>query len=162
MSRTISRLQRSSNRSSEQLMGQPERRRSASKAIRQSSRIGSGSNAPVSVYKRSEASLPASSNSQITHIGNSTARPTGAPRRGFSTVPRTTPSLTRASPSEWRHDHCMIRTHELSAHDIRRIAVAAQCDPRSIRNYVRGIARGVTSTRIESALLELGCEAREI
>lgn len=47
--------------------------------------------------------------------------------------------------------------HTLSAHDIRAVAVAAKCDPRSVARYLRGsdARRTVTHDRIEEALLRL-------
>lgn len=47
----------------------------------------------------------------------------------------------------------------LTAHDERRIAVAACVDPRTVRQYLRGNAKSTTSVRIEAALRELGLEA---
>lgn len=44
----------------------------------------------------------------------------------------------------------------LSAHEARRIAVAACVDPRTIRQYLDGRAKSTTSARIELALQQLG------
>lgn len=44
----------------------------------------------------------------------------------------------------------------LSAHDVRRVSVAAEADPETIRRYLEGRARPLTSLRIERALLALG------
>lgn len=48
---------------------------------------------------------------------------------------------------------------ELSPHDIRRVAVVAITDPRTVANYVSGRAvRSTSETRIVEALRELGRE----
>lgn len=46
----------------------------------------------------------------------------------------------------------------LTAHDRRRIAVAACVDPRTVRQYLSGRAKSTTAARIEQALRELGRE----
>lgn len=48
-------------------------------------------------------------------------------------------------------------TSRLTAHDERRVAVAAGCDPRTVRAYLRGDpTRSTTAARIADALRELG------
>jgi hypothetical protein len=45
---------------------------------------------------------------------------------------------------------------KLNAHDIRRIAVKAECDPRSVQKYLRSEAvRQLVAARIERALRAL-------
>ena len=47
-------------------------------------------------------------------------------------------------------------TQSLTAHEARRIAVAACVDPRTITQYLAGTAKSTTSARIEQALQQLG------
>lgn len=48
-------------------------------------------------------------------------------------------------------------TYILGERDRRRVAVAADCDPRSVRRYLRGeLVRPSTIARIERALAQLG------
>jgi hypothetical protein len=44
----------------------------------------------------------------------------------------------------------------LTPHEIRRLAVVACVDPRTLKMYAEGRARSTTSARIDAALLELG------
>jgi len=48
---------------------------------------------------------------------------------------------------------------KLSPHDLRRVGVAAGCDPRTVRAYLRGDpTRSTTAARIGEALRALGFE----
>jgi hypothetical protein len=47
----------------------------------------------------------------------------------------------------------------LSAHEVRRVAVAACVDPRTVHQYFEGRAKSTTTARIEEALRVLGFEA---
>jgi hypothetical protein len=48
---------------------------------------------------------------------------------------------------------------KLQAHELRQIAVAAQCDPRTVEKYLSGkLSKGVLE-RIEGALLSLGFQS---
>lgn len=47
-------------------------------------------------------------------------------------------------------------SHALTAHELRRIAVLACVDPRTIRQYLAGRAKSTTSARVEDALRQLG------
>jgi hypothetical protein len=47
-------------------------------------------------------------------------------------------------------------SYTITAHEARRIAVAACVDPRSIKQYFLGRAKSTTSARIEQALTQLG------
>jgi hypothetical protein len=44
----------------------------------------------------------------------------------------------------------------ITAHEARRIAVAACVDPRTIRQYLAGTSKSTTAARIEQALQQLG------
>ena len=46
---------------------------------------------------------------------------------------------------------------KLSAHDARRVAVEAACDPRTVRSFVAGrLVKGTSRARIADALARLG------
>jgi len=48
----------------------------------------------------------------------------------------------------------------LNAHDVRRVAVAAGCDPRTVLRYLRGkTIQSTSAARIAGALRELGIQA---
>lgn len=47
--------------------------------------------------------------------------------------------------------------HAMSPHDERKVAVAAGCDPRSVRHFLAGRPQhSTTSSRIRSALIDFG------
>jgi hypothetical protein len=47
-------------------------------------------------------------------------------------------------------------SHTITAHEARRIAVAACVDPRTIAQYLAGRSKSTTAARIEQALQQLG------
>ena len=51
----------------------------------------------------------------------------------------------------------MTRPAKLDAHDLRRVAVEAGCDPRTVTSYLNGnTVRGPVKARIADALRKLG------
>jgi hypothetical protein len=46
----------------------------------------------------------------------------------------------------------------LTPHEIRRLAVVACVDPRTLKMYAEGRARSTTSARIDAALVDLGLD----
>ena len=52
----------------------------------------------------------------------------------------------------------MSTAHRLTAHDIRRLAVEARRDPRSVEAVIEGRARDVTALAVREAAARLGIE----
>lgn len=58
------------------------------------------------------------------------------------------------------HIHRMNPTPKLTPHEERRVAVAAGCDPRTVRAYLKGRAqRSTVVSRVHDALVALGFHA---